>query len=151
MNPEQLALLFEELLEQLGGAPQAPDPQAEAEYDAQLDAELRAAAAEHKARAQGQAEPKRRRSWRTAEGVERREHTLEVPAGQRLCEHCGRGKHKIGEDSSPVLEFVPGHFVEHTYKREKWACRTCKRGVTTAPAPAKVIARSAADASHTSW
>jgi transposase len=147
MNPEQLALLFEELLEQLGGAPQAPDPQAEAEYDAQLDAELKAAAAEHKARAQEQAEPKRRRSWRTAEGVERREHTLEVPAGQRLCEHCGRGKQKIGEDSSPVLEFVPGHFVEHTYKREKWACRTCKRGVTTAPAPAKVIARSAADAS----
>ncbi|MGH7504139.1 MAG: IS66 family transposase [Longimicrobiales bacterium] len=148
MNPEQLALLFEELVEQLGGEPAAPDPQAEAEEDAQLDAEMASAAAEHKARAQDEAQPKRRRSaWRTSESVERREHTLEVPAEQRLCEHCGCAKQRIGEDSSPVLEFVPGHFIEHHYQREKWACRTCKRGVTTAPVPAKVIARSAADAS----
>jgi transposase len=42
---------------------------------------------------------------------------------------------------------VPGHFVEHEYHREKWACGTCKLGVTTAPAPQKVIERGAADAS----
>lgn len=147
MNPEQLALLFEELLEQLGGELPAPDPEAEAAYDAQLDAEMATAAAAHKARAQEQAQPKNRRSWRTAGSVERREHTLRVPAEQRLCERCGREKQNIGEDSSPVLEYVPGHFVEHEYKREKWACSTCKRGVTTAPAPVKVIARSAAHAS----
>lgn len=145
IDPKQLALLFEELLEQLGTEPEALDPEAEARQDAELEAEIRAAA-EHEAR--DDARPRgSRRSWRTAESVERQVHVLEVPAEQRTCERCGREKQKLGEDPSPVLEYVPGHFVEHEYRREKWACGTCKRGVTTAPAPEKVIPRSAADAS----
>ena len=66
---------------------------------------------------------------------------------ERTCKRCGREKQKIGEDVSRLLEYVPGHFVDHEYHREKWACGTCKRGVTTAPAPEKVISRSGADAS----
>src|SRR5690606_19537995 len=80
-------------------------------------------------------------------GLEHRVHTVQVPAGQRTCERCGREKQKIGEDTSPVLAYVPGHFVLHEHRLEKWACGTCKRGVTTAPAPRRVIERSPADAS----
>jgi transposase len=54
---------------------------------------------------------------------------------------------RIGVDVTRRLEYVPGHFVEHEYHLEKWACGRCKDGVTTAPAPAQVLTRSAADAS----
>jgi len=143
VDPKQLALLFEELMEQLGSEPEAPDPEAEARADAQIEAEIRAEAArrEHEKPA-----PRPSLSWRTGD-VERQVHPVEVPAEERTCERCGREKHRIGEDVSRVLEFVPGHFVEHEYHLEKWACGTCKRGVTTAPAPEKVTPRSAADAS----
>ena len=145
MDPGQLALLFEELLEQMGCEPETPDPEAEAKQDAELEAEIEAAEAARAAPEQEVPQPER--SWRTAESVERQVHTLNVPAEQRTCERCGREKQKTGEDPSPMLEYVPGHFVEYEYRRVKWACGTCKQGVTTAPAPAKVIPRSAAGAS----
>jgi transposase len=142
VDPKQLALLFEELLEQLGEAAEAPDAQAEARADAELEAEI-----------QHEREVRRRemphepsRSWRT-QGVRREIHPVEVPLEERACRRCGRDQQKIGTDVSRILEYVPGHFVEHEYHREKWACGSCKRGVTSAPAPAKVIERSAADAS----
>jgi transposase len=74
-------------------------------------------------------------------------HHIEVPEAQRTCADCGRAKLKIGEDVTRVLEYVPAHFVEHEYHRDKYACGRCKEGVTTAPGPAKVLERSAADAS----
>jgi len=146
VDPTQLALLFEQLRAQLTTQPQALDPEAEAKQDAELEAEIRTAEVELDARGLEAPEP-RQNGWRTAEAVERRVQTVEVPAEQRTCERCGRQKQKIGEDTSPVLEYVPGRFVVHEHRREKWACGTCKRGVTTAPAPEKVIERSAADAS----
>jgi transposase len=145
LDPGQLALLFEELIEQLGGEPEAPDPEAEAREDAELERQIEEA---EKARgASDGSEPKPARTWRTSEAVRREVHTVEVAAEARRCERCGMEKKKIGEDISRVLEYVPGHFVDHEYHLEKWACGACKRGVTTAPTPEKVLGRSAADAS----
>jgi len=144
LDPGQLALLFEELVEQLGTQPAALDPEAEAREDAELEREIESA--QEARRERGEPEPEPRRTWRTA-GVKREVHTVALPPEERTCERCGQQKKKIGEDLSPVLEYVPAHFVEHEYRLEKWACSTCKRGVSTAPAPAKVIGRSAADAS----
>jgi transposase len=79
--------------------------------------------------------------------VRREVHRTPVPLEERTCGRCGREQQKIGTDISRVLEYVPGHFVEHEHHREKWACGRCKRGVTSAPVPARVIERSAADAS----
>ena len=145
VDPGQLALLFEELITQFGPEPGAPDPEAEAREDAELEQQIEDAqkARGERAGSQGR-EPSR--TWRT-EGVSREVHTVPVSLEERTCKRCGREKHKIGEDVSHVLEYVPAHFVEHEYHLEKWACRMCKRGVTTAPGPAKVIDRSAADAS----
>lgn len=144
VDPEQMALLFEELVAQLGAQPEALDPEAEARADAELEAEIEAA--REAGPAQGEGEAKRSRGWRTR-GVAKEIHHVEVAAEDRTCARCGAEQARIGEDMSRVLDYVPGHFVEHEYHLEKWACRTCKRGVTTAPGPAKVIERSAAGAS----
>ncbi len=42
---------------------------------------------------------------------------------------------------------MPGHFIEHEYHLEKYACGKCREGVTRAEGPAPVIERSSADAS----
>jgi transposase len=141
IDPAQLSLLLEALLEQ--EAP-ASDPAAEAAADAALAAEIQRAE-------QGQPAPRRKPrkagpGWQTR-GAERQEHHREVPEAERRCAGCGRPKAKIGEDLTRVLEYVPAHFVEHEYHRDKYACGACKEGVTTAPGPLHVLDRSAADAS----
>jgi transposase len=142
IDPAQLSLLLEALLDQEEAA--ASDPAAEAAVDAALAAEI--------ARAE-QAQPAPRRKprkpgpgWQTR-GAARQEHHIEVPEAERRCAECGRPKAKIGEDLTRVLEYVPAHFIEHEYHLDKYACGHCKEGVTTAAGPAKVLDRSAADAS----
>ena len=143
MDPAQLALLFEAWLDQ--GGPDAPvDPEAEAKEDAALDREIERAE---------QAQPGAGRTtrtpgpgWRTR-GVKREVHRVEVPEAERTCGGCGRAMKPIGADVSRRLEYVPAYFVEHEYHREKYACGSCKDGVTTAPAPPQVLERSAAGAS----
>jgi len=60
---------------------------------------------------------------------------------------AGANSARSAKIRGPVVEYVPGRFVVHDYRREKWACGTCKVGVVTAPAPERVIARSPTDAS----
>ncbi len=144
LDPAQLSLLFEALMGQ-GGPEGQVDPEAEAKEDAELDREIDSAE-------QAQSDPsdgKRRKNgpaWQTR-GVERRVHQVEVPEAERTCADCGREKKRLGVDVTRRLEYVPAHFVEHEYHLEKYACGACKEGVTTAPGPAQVLERSAADAS----
>jgi len=144
IDPGQMRLLFEALMDQ-GGTHAQVNPEAEAKEDAELDGEIESAE-------QAQPDPpgrKRRKNepgWQTRE-VERRVHQVDVEAAQRTCQDCGREKKRIGVDITRRLEYVPAHFVEHVYHLEKYACGVCKEGVTTAPAPAQVLDRSAADAS----
>jgi transposase len=143
IDPAQLSLLLEALMDQ-EGPPATIDPEAEARADAELAAEIKRAT-------QAQPTPPRKPrkpgpGWQTR-GAERQEHHIEVPDAERTCADCGRVKTKIGADLTRVLEYVPAHFVEHEYHLDKYACGRCKEGVTTAPGPAKVLDRSAADAS----
>jgi transposase len=143
LDPAQLSLLVEAVGDQAEAAA-ASDPEAEAREDAELDREIERAeqAASSTTRQLRKAGP----GWQTR-GVERQVHQDEVPPAQRTCPDCGRAMRRIGEDLTRRLEYVPGHFVEHEYHRDKYACGRCKEGVTTAPAPPQVLARSAADAS----
>jgi transposase len=144
LDPAQLRLLFDALIGQGGPAGQV-DPEAEAKEDAELDRAIDSAE-------QARPDPsdrKRRKNgpgWQTR-AVERRVHHVEVPAARRTCTDCGREKKRIGVDVTRRLEYVPAHFLEHEYHLEKYACGACKEGVVTAPAPAQVLQRSAADAS----
>jgi len=148
IDPGQLALLFETLL---GQGPVAPpvDPDAEAQEDAALAQEIAEAERPHATTAS----PRRRSrpyrqtpAWQTT-GVERHVHHVEVPPAERICDTCGEDKDRIGVDVTHRLVYVPGHFEDHEYHRDKLACGGCKDRVTTAPAPPQVLERSAADAS----
>jgi transposase len=146
IDPAQLALLFETLLTQ-GGALTPPDPDAETREDAELDRAIEGA---EQARSKTPGTPRsrhaRRQAWQTRD-VERRVHDVELPPDSRTCDTCHREKDDIGFDTTHRLEYVPGHFIDHEYHDHKYACRRCKDGVTTAPAPPQVLDRSAADAS----
>jgi len=145
VDPKQLALLFEELVEQLGTeAEEALHPEEESRADAELEREIEEA--EKARRARGEPDTKPSLGWRTR-GVPREVHPVAVEPEDRICGHCGGPKQNIGADVSRLLDYVPGHFVEHEYHLEKWACGKCKWGVTTAPAPTKVIPRSEASPS----
>jgi transposase len=147
IDPAQLQLLFEMLCSQSSETQADPapaiDPEAEVREDAELDREIKEA---EQAQEQDKGQRKRRRRVRTA-AVERQVHQLEVAESERTCKQCGVAKDRIGEDITHRLEYVPGRFIEHEYHQEKWACGTCKDGVTTAEAPDQVIERSPADAS----
>jgi len=145
IDPGQLQLLFEVMCSQTSETDPTPaiDPEAEAREDAELDREI--AEAEQ---AQGQEKGRRKRRGRVgAAAVERQVHHHEVPESERTCAQCHSAKDRIGEDVARTLEYVPGHFVEHEHHRDKYACRKCKDGVSTAPGPDKVIDRSPAEAS----
>jgi transposase len=146
LDPGQLALLFETMIAQ-GGELAPPDLEAEAREDAALDREIHDAEQAH---ADTQGKPRsrhaRRQAWQTRD-VERHVHDVELPPDARTCETCHREKDDIGFDTTHRLEYVPGHFIDHEYHDHKYACRYCKDGVTTAPAPPQVLERSAADAS----
>lgn len=145
IDPAQMRLLFEALMDQ-GGTPAQVDPEAEAKEDADLDRAIESAEQASADSSGGRKRHKNEPGWQTRE-VERRVHQVEVEAAQRTCRDCGREKKRIGVDVTRRLEYVPAHFVEHEYHLEKYACGSCKEGVTTATAPAQVLDRSAADAS----
>ncbi len=62
----------------------------------------------------------------------------EVPQADQTCT-CGCAKTKIGEDITEQLDYVPGKLVVLRHIYPKYACPSCKDGVTTAPtAPAPI-------------
>jgi transposase len=142
VDPAQLQLLFDQLCSE-SGPEFGLDPEAEAREDAELDKEIQEIeqASEHPP-------SRRKRGGRIKTGaVECQMHHVEVPEAEQRCSQCGTTKRRIGEDVTRRLEYVPGHFVEHEYRRDKWACGNCREGVTTAKGPEAVIERSTAGAS----
>ncbi|MBP9778139.1 MAG: IS66 family transposase [Rickettsiaceae bacterium] len=63
---------------------------------------------------------------------------------EKICS-CGCEKHKIGEDKSEQLEWIPAQVKVIEHVRIKYGCRNCVDGtVTTAPAPKLPISKSIA-------
>ena len=145
VDPGQLQLMFEQLMSQSGGEELEPelDPQTEAREDAELEQQIEEA---KKTRPRGKGNKPRRETIRT-DGIERQVHLREIPEEERGCSRCGKLKKPLGKDVRRRLEYVPGHFIEHEYHLEKYACGKCREGVTRAEGPAPVIERSSADAS----
>jgi transposase len=143
IDPAQLQLLFEELMRQ-SGQPLETDPQAETEEDAALEREI--AEAESRRTERKQKAPAKGSDLQIR-AVERQTHEAELPQDQRSCPRCGRPLRPMGLDITKRLEYVPGRFIEHVYRLQKYGCGSCKEGVTTAPAPPQVLNRCTADAS----
>jgi len=145
VDPGQLQLMFEQLMSHSGDGDEEPelDPEAEAREDAELERQIEDAKKTRR-RSKGKKPP--RETIRTA-GIDRELHERILPEEQRRCSRCGRLQKPIGKDVRRRLTYVPGHFVEHIYHLEKYACGKCRDGVTTADGPTPVLERSIADAS----
>jgi transposase len=67
---------------------------------------------------------------------QRVEHDLTEEA--KIC-HCGCEMHKIGEEVSTQLDFIPAQLKVLEHARFKYACRECSENVQVAPPPIKPI------------
>jgi transposase len=147
IDPAQLSLLFEELSRQAGADAEVQvDPKVESVADAEIAGLIEQVRKDEQAGAES-TRRKKKRSAVKARDAELIDHHETIPDEERLCQSCGKPKRRIGEDVSKVLEYIPGHFVEHRYHLSKYACGKCKDSVTKAPGPTKVLERSIAGAS----
>lgn len=72
----------------------------------------------------------------------------DVPAEERVCTKCGKGKVCIGHEVSEVLCFKPAEMFVERHVNEKLACPDeCPGELVVAPAPEKVIDKGRPDAS----
>ena len=144
IDPRQLLLMFEGMIESAAAAGEAIDPEQEDREDEKLSEEIQQAEEES-----GYTKKKRRgkRRPQTKPEVRREDHYYKVPEEERDCDNCGRLKGVLSEDISITYELVPAHIIEHVHHQEVLACSRCKDGVTTAVGPLKIIDRSPATAS----
>ena len=71
-----------------------------------------------------------------------RESVIHEPAdGICQCAECGGKLHLLGEDTSEVLEYVPGHWKVFKHVRAKYSCGKCQK-IVQAAAPSRPIERS---------
>jgi transposase len=62
-----------------------------------------------------------------------------VDIADKTCPCCSGALHRIGEDQSEMLDFVPASLRVKVIRRPRYACRTCEQGVVQAPAPERPI------------
>ena len=61
---------------------------------------------------------------------------------QCVCESCGKDKAVIGYEQSEQLDMEPARYFVVVIRREKRACKSCAEGVSAAPLPERIIAKS---------
>ena len=74
----------------------------------------------------------------------REEIIHDLSADQKQCGHCGHELHKIGEDISEQLDYIPAKLKVIRHIRYKYACRSCEGNVKSALLPKQPIAKSIA-------
>lgn len=67
------------------------------------------------------------------------------------CACCGGRLHRIGEDASEALDWVPAVVRVIRTLRPRYGCRHCREGVVQAPAPARAIPGSLVTTSTLAW
>jgi transposase len=68
----------------------------------------------------------------------------DIPEAEKTCPCCGGAKHRIGEDLSRELEFIPAKLEVNVHVLPKYACPKCRDGVASPPVPPKPFAGSIA-------
>ena len=76
----------------------------------------------------------------------------DIDEADKVCDSCGHDLHKMGEDKSEQLKFIPAQIKVIEHVRPKYSCRHCEQQGTEvkikiAPAPASVLPKSIATAS----
>jgi len=76
----------------------------------------------------------------------------DISDADKVCDGCGNELHKMGEDKSEQLEFIPAQIKVIEHVRPKYSCRHCEQHGTEvkikiAPVPVSPIPKSIATAS----
>jgi len=84
---------------------------------------------------------KRRRERRAVKlkDLPRQRIEHDVALELRVCGDCGNEKHKIGEEVSEEIDYVPASVIVNEHVRPKYACRDCGDGVVIADLPPRLI------------
>ncbi len=105
----------------------------EAENEVEEEIEEESSEAKRKRR------PKRRKPDSIPESIARERVVLDVAPELRVCSCCHSELHRIGEDVTTELDYVPARFVAREYVRPKYACKLCEEGVIQEALPARPI------------
>lgn len=78
------------------------------------------------------------------EGLPREVIVHDIPESEKVCDCCSGELHKLGEDKSEKLEFIPAQVKVIEHIRPKYGCRACEKHGThsqikQAPVPQSVI------------
>ena len=76
----------------------------------------------------------------------------DIPDEDKVCDCCGHDLHRMGEETSEELEFIPATLKVLRHVRPKYSCRSCeKHGTEThikiAPVPLSILPKSIASPS----
>jgi transposase len=118
LDPDQLALAFEDVEQAIAASEAADDKHNEAAAHARAD--------------------KRRSNRGALPGHLPRVHVTIEPEDKN-CPCCRSLMHVIGEESSERLDVIPAQFRAIVTHRPKYACRACEQAVVQAPAPERLI------------
>ncbi len=96
----------------------------------------------------------RKKPKRTAlpKDLPRETRVHDISDADKVCDGCGNDLHKMGEDKSEQLEFIPAQVKVIEHVRPKYSCRHCEQQGTEvtikiAPVPVSAIPKSIATAS----
>lgn len=117
IDPDQLALMLEDLEQTVAAAHAAAD-----------------SGATPKPRL-----PRKRRINRGALPAHLLREEVVIDVADRTCPCCNGPRHRIGEDVSERLDVTPAQFKVLVVRRPKYACRACEGGIVQAPAPERLI------------
>lgn len=68
--------------------------------------------------------------------------TVTLQPESTICPHCGQQQHRIGEEVSEEIEYIPAKLIRRRTVRPKYACRCEESGVLIAPLPPRLIPQS---------
>ena len=119
LDPDQLALAFEDLEQAIAAA------EAAAERDEKASAKPVAA--------------RKRQINRGALPPHLPREEIVIDVEDKTCPCCGGLKHRIGEDVAERLDVIPARLKVIVTRRPKYACRACAGEVTQAQAPERLI------------
>ena len=95
------------------------------------------------------ASPKRKKPTRSKLPMDTLRETIiyDISDDEKQCDCCGHELHKMGEDKSEKLEFVPAQIKVVEHIRPKYSCRHCEKTSTKvvikqAPLPPSIIPKS---------
>jgi transposase len=118
LDPDQLALAFEDVEQAIAADEAADDKQNEAAARARAD---------------------KRRSNRGALPAHLPRVHVTIEPEDKNCPCCRSPLHVIGEETSERLDVIPAQFRAIVTHRPKYACRGCEQAVVQAPAPERLI------------